>query len=81
MKSLKPVAFVLAVPTVMAVAICPPIGVALVIFGGLGLAIWALIRRDQRKMLERHNAKMRRFYARAEERRTTEGWTNPGWRL
>jgi flagellar biosynthesis component FlhA len=79
--SLKPALFILAVPTVFAMVLCPPVGLVLALIGGLILfAKWDK-RRERRRAASQHELEMQAYHQRRAAREACERWTNPGWRV
>ena len=78
--SLKPAWFLFAIPGVMAIALCPPLGFLLLFALGIVILVKWCNHRDVRMREIRHETRMAEYHERRRAREFCENWTNPGWR-
>lgn len=82
--SLKPAWFLLAIPAVMASTLVPPLGVTLLVGGGILLVVKLgnRVGSKSRARVEavQHRQRMDDYYRRREAQQWCDNWNNPGWR-
>jgi hypothetical protein len=78
--SLKPAWFILLVPAVPAVVLCPPLLIIPILVLGIWLANKGFNHSNKRRFDQEHQRNMVEYHQRRAAREWCENWTNPGWR-